>query len=1146
MTVRWLILAVLLLWPGASAPAATPEEMLKEAGQLEKSGKPQRAVQVYEDFLKQNADHSQVPEARYRLGKCFDAMGMVDEAVARLKEVTDAPKQGNFRNRPDAFYTLAKLYAANKKYDEAIKTFEKMLAEGAGLYEDEVLGLTGGYYAILGKYPEAAAKFNLLRRKGDAATAEQAAYKLAMLWLRAEDTGQVVAAIQDLASSFPRNDQIPDLLLRAADLFRQKKQFDKTISLCEQLRQRYPRAPEALGANYLLGLCYRDKGEFAKAAEALDALGRSKEVQTRGLAAEAMLQSAELYFKELKDSDKAMSRYEEAARLARESEGERKNEILEQCYFRLAEQQYQKKSYAAAMDYYVKLRSTGSRINVMGRILECEAQLNKTSDAIAPETVTEADVDLLKKRIVEKPGTAEAAEAELFLLDRRFSAMSRKGNNNVATLGPEYEKLSAAYPKDVLASQAMGAYAWQMAGMSYASGTTREDMAKAVAAFEKCMAVDATETNPYRQTALENIALCAERAGDKKRAAKAYADLIDMSGRKLDAAKQDAALERKTLEYVKSLATRSDTPELIDGTITLTTKLIAEHGPMSDLSRESRFYLGELYLLKKDFSNSAKTFREFIRVYGPKQDAMGEFADGPWKPAKVDEKVEQVYEAAVRIAHAWYLQGHEQNMVTAYQWIVRNLPTQNKRLAEAQYWLGMEMLKGKAGETREAKKKAAETLWTTVVNPHLPSLDLDDTRFRKGYYFWTDDEDAQKYVKGAMMRAGQLFSEVEDHDTAAAVFREYLSMFSGSTARGGRQPKNATARDEMADIARYALGREYAALRRTTKLLEVYRPYLNGHRDDRFRISGLRLMAYHAAQDGLAAEATEAYATILDEYGENRLNDMGRPIPLPMRDRLRQGQQTWDGVRIAPPMGLDMGDVRYALGFLYWKGEDWLRCAKTLSPFVDDAKLRGSKSRAQALFMAGQSCFKLYDETGGLAFMRPLIKDYPRFEAIEEAYVWAARGYAAAKAWPDLELVCKNFVAEWPKSDRRSRMDVYSALARGGQGQTDAAKRLLLQIAGSDTYEDVKADAYYWAGRFAVAADPAEAMKYFEASVAYPREASLLEAGRCAIKLRQLEKARDYLERGGAIKGDPRILAETRVLLTEVQKELAKQNGKGK
>ena len=77
-----------VLFAAVARGADTPEDLLKQAQQLERDGAVQRAVKVYQDFLKQFPDHTQAIEANYRLGKAFDALGQVEEAVAALKQVT--------------------------------------------------------------------------------------------------------------------------------------------------------------------------------------------------------------------------------------------------------------------------------------------------------------------------------------------------------------------------------------------------------------------------------------------------------------------------------------------------------------------------------------------------------------------------------------------------------------------------------------------------------------------------------------------------------------------------------------------------------------------------------------------------------------------------------------------------------------------------------------------------------------------------------------------------------------------------------------------------------------------------------------------------------------------------------------------------
>ena len=232
---------------------------------------------------------------------------------------------------------------------------------------------------------------------------------------------------------------------------------------------------------------------------------------------------------------------------------------------------------------------------------------------------------------------------------------------------------------------------------------------------------------------------------------------------------------------------------------------------------------------------------------------------------------------------------------------------------------------------------------------------------------------------------------------------------------------------------------------------------------------------------------------------------------------------------------------------LYWKAEDWTRCVKTLAAFLDDVKLAKAKARDRALYMAAQASYKFYDYAGGVRFAQALLREHPKFEAIEEAYVFAARGLVETRAWRDLELISRTFVAEWPKSDKRPRLDLCAALAQIGQGAADKGLAGLKSLAESETYEDVKGDAAYYAGLATLQANPQNqqaALVWFEKSVkVFPREAACLEAARAAMKLEQWAKAREYADRAVREfpKGNPAVIDDARRLLPTVLKELAKQ-----
>ena len=1134
----WRIAITALLLFTSVSPAATPEDLLREAQQLETDGSMQKAANLYQNFLKQNPGHSQAREAAYRLAKCFDNLGEVDQAIAHFKRATEGAAKADFKNRTEALYMLGKLQASLKDYDDATKTFDKLLGEGAGLYEDEVTNLAAGWYAIREKYDEAAAKFNLLRRKSDAKLAEQAAYKLGVLWLRAGKLDLAVAAIQDLAQQFPNNNQIPELLLKAADGFRRQKKFETTISICEQLKARYPKSVEALAGSYLLGLSYRDQKEPKKAVAVLDKVAKVREFEARGLAAEALLLSAEIYEMELSDVPTAMLRYEEAAKIARNSDSERKTQILEQCYFRLGEYYFRQEKWNVALENYTQVRALGTALDVSSRILECQSKVGKTEN---PANMTEAGVTALRAKIAQNPGTATAAEAEVFLLDRELrEAIERK--RDTAALAAEYEKLLASYPKGILSSEHLESYIHIQAGTALRLSGAAENGRKAITAFEQAIASD-PKANPYQVPALEGIAAAADQIGDKARSVKAYAELFALSKQKLDENKADKALEQKTLDYLKSLVTRSDSGDMLEKAIAMTRKLIEEKGALSDLSANARYYLGELLIVKKDYSAAASTFKELIKVHGPPQNADGDLADAPWKPAGQNEIVQSVQDAASRVADAWYLQGHTQNMVRAYQWIVRNIPNNNRHMAEAQYWLAMESAKGEAGKTPEGKRKTAEALWGKVV---ASSFDTDAKAFKKSLQPWVGTEAAEKYVKSAMLKSGQLFGEGNEHARAARVFSAYLSLYPDDAKRQKGKGMPAEPRDEKDSIARYALGREYVALAETANFSETYKPYLDGFRGDRFRVSALKLLGFHAGKGAAPDRAMEAYATLLDEYGPTDPDPKTKlPRPLPRNQWLRQNRSGWDGIREAPPADLDLGEIRYALGFLYWKAEDWARCAQTLGPFSSDTALAKNKTRDKALFMAGQSYDKLTDFANGVKMIQALVRDYPRFDAIEEAYVKLAAGLAETKQWRELELVNRTFVNEWPRSDRRPRMDLYSAVADAAQGQREKAMVIFKSLIGGETFADLKADAGYYAGTLTLETNPNEpqkALEFFEKSVAaFPTDRACLEAAKCYQKTGKLGAARGMAERIGRDfpRGNPRVINEARALLPGILKELA-------
>jgi tetratricopeptide (TPR) repeat protein len=217
------------------------------------------------------------------------------------------------------------------------------------------------------------------------------------------------------------------------------------------------------------------------------------------------------------------------------------------------------------------------------------------------------------------------------------------------------------------------------------------------------------------------------------------------------------------------------------------------------------------------------------------------------------------------------------------------------------------------------------------------------------------------------------------------------------------------------------------------------------------------------------------------------------------------------------PEKWDPGQIRFGLGFLYWKKEQWEPCQNALRPFLTDPSLRASASRAEALYMFGRSSMKTGLVTAGQKALERLIEEHPTFKGIEDVYMDLARSHVEFANWPAVERCCTAYVAKHPAGMRRSYMDLCAALVQIGKGQVATGEKALLDLAKSDTFEDVKAEAYFRLGQGKQKATPPDlsgALSLMRKSLdAYPLAPALLEAGRCAVELKNWSAAREFLDR---------------------------------
>lgn len=1141
------IFGLLVLLAGFSQPAIalTPEESLRKADRLEKEGALRDAQKLYEEFLGAHQTHVQANDVRYKLALCFDKMGDIERAIKELNMVIEQSKDKSFRHRADALMHLAKLYKVLRKRPQMIAALKQLIDAGPSLYEEDAYDMCASALAVEGRTDEAAAMFSILKRKNNSTKAKEAAFKLAVLWMKAGKTDLASRAVEEFVGEYGTDERAPELMMEVARGFFQQKMYAKTKAVCEQVKNRYGRSRAATEASYLVALCFKEAGRPDAAIAALKKLLALQKASDPGLAGEAAYMIGSIQEKNLKDMPSAIESYREAAQLVTGNDA-RSREIRTYCYLQTAEYLFGKEEWTGALDMYLKLQQMASEINVTPRIMTCKAKLGQETD-MKVSLDTKEEEEFVLTRIKENAGTLMAAELDIMLLDRRLTAMRGRGSKWTDQLQPlfqDYEALLKKYSLPVLKEADLDTYIYMQMGhcclaaipaKASLSSKIAAHCTRAVDSFEKALAANAKTINSV--VILEAIAYAAERMEDRAKTFDAYRRLYDATGiADLERRKKDATnsnTRRDPLEYLAQMVQLAGTDTYVKETIERIKRVIS-WDPKSDAARKAQFQLAELYFVARKYSTSVGEFKAYVKRFGPAQNQDGNIV-GAKDPQGTPEQIREWYEAGLRMAHCWFAQGNDPQMLKAYRWVAYNQPG-SPNGAEAWYYTAG----GLTEKTEADKERKAELLWRNIANR---SMDFGSPDYLKQYHPWIKasrnslviETRQAEFVSAGLLKSAQIYMGLNKYEIAADILREYVRC--QTATRGGR-----TGPLDGHSSARYALGRCLVHIEAYEEMGNLFRPYIDAFRDDTFRASALLLLGHYGREGGLDHDAAESLAALLDEYGrKNLLDPDGKPIPVPEEERLRKGSK-WNGICLAPPERWDVGKVRFSLGHLYWGQEDWGRTVKTLESFLQDPALSKSPSRSEALFMLGRSQAGMKNYGRATEALWKLVEGYPEFDGTEEAYVDLIRASYSLKDYKQVKRAHEAFVKRLDRSQWRPYMDLYAALAlveKEATSREGIAK--LKDLSTADTFEDVKADAYLHIGKFLMRGT---AEKHYQAALRqlkhsidlYPTEKSLLAGAQCALALKDTEKAREYLER--AVRdfpdGNPETLREADNLLTKV------------
>ncbi len=250
------------------------------------------AAGEYETFLKEHAQHDQAISARYGLGLCHYRMRDYEAAEAQMAEVV---KDAAFADHDDALAVLGHAQLMQRKYGEALASFDRLLAEHPDSNHAAFAAASRPRVLYrLGKTAEALKACDIFTKKH-----EHSPHRVGVSYFRAlclerqgkHAEGEKIAArlVGDAANS-PYEHSV--LLLLARCMEGQGKQKE-AIERYRAFLKTAPPDRQAEG-RYSLGAALREHGQHEEAIKELSAVAAKKEAGPYAAAARLELGLAQL------------------------------------------------------------------------------------------------------------------------------------------------------------------------------------------------------------------------------------------------------------------------------------------------------------------------------------------------------------------------------------------------------------------------------------------------------------------------------------------------------------------------------------------------------------------------------------------------------------------------------------------------------------------------------------------------------------------------------------------------------------------------------------------------------------------------------------------------------------------------------------
>ncbi|TDB66960.1 tetratricopeptide repeat protein [Arundinibacter roseus] len=207
-----------------------------------------QAIPIYTQLSKNPNAAIFKRKSLYALGYAYYNQKKYSQALPYFKEFTQNTEGVDGQIIEDAYVRLADSYLAQKNYDLAIQTYEKVTVNGR-VDKDYSYFQKGRAYVYMNRVLEARRQFELLISQFPGSRyVDDAMFQMADIDFQSDDFQKAVRSFTRLINEKPKSFLIPAALLRRAQSYYNIQVYEQAINDFKRILQEYPSSPSATSA----------------------------------------------------------------------------------------------------------------------------------------------------------------------------------------------------------------------------------------------------------------------------------------------------------------------------------------------------------------------------------------------------------------------------------------------------------------------------------------------------------------------------------------------------------------------------------------------------------------------------------------------------------------------------------------------------------------------------------------------------------------------------------------------------------------------------------------------------------------------------------------------------------------------------------